>query len=235
MFTINGHMLGHGDPIRVKEGERVLLHVVNSSASENRRLAVPGHTFIVVALDGNPVPNPSRVPVLWLGAAERISAVVELTNPGVWVLGDVADDDRGHGIGIAVEYAGRTALRGRPHRPCLPGIIGCLPSAARPRWHRTSRSTADRETQRRSRRIQRVDAQRRRVRHEHAALHSAADRASTDHLAGPAYSRKIRPTSVATAATTSTCATPSAGSSGGETVPLSGPGGTCYSVNGLTW
>lgn len=107
-FTINGHMLGHGDPIRVKEGERVLLHVVNGSATENRSLALPGHTFIVLALDGNPVPNPSRVPVLWLGAAERISAVVEMTNPGVWVLGDVSDDDRGHGMGIIVEYAGRT-------------------------------------------------------------------------------------------------------------------------------
>ncbi|HEU4361532.1 MAG TPA: multicopper oxidase domain-containing protein, partial [Mycobacterium sp.] len=107
-FTINGHMLGHGDPIRVKEGERVLLHVVNGSATENRSLALPGHTFTVLALDGNPVPNPSPVPVLWLGAAERISAVVAMTNPGVWVLGDVSDDDRGHGMGIVVEYAGRT-------------------------------------------------------------------------------------------------------------------------------
>jgi FtsP/CotA-like multicopper oxidase with cupredoxin domain len=106
-FTINGRMLGHGDPIRVKEGDRVLLHVVNGSATENRSLALPGHTFTVLALDGNPVPNPSRVPVLWLGAAERISAVVEMTTPGVWVLGDVSDDDRRHGMGIVVEYAGR--------------------------------------------------------------------------------------------------------------------------------
>jgi FtsP/CotA-like multicopper oxidase with cupredoxin domain len=107
-FTINGRMLGHGDPIRVKEGDRVLLHVVNGSATENRSLALPGHTFTVLALDGNAVRNPARVPVLWLGAAERISAVVEMTNPGVWVLGDVSDDDRGHGMGIVVEYAGRT-------------------------------------------------------------------------------------------------------------------------------
>ncbi|MBO0879303.1 MAG: multicopper oxidase domain-containing protein [Mycobacterium sp.] len=107
-FTINGRMLGHGDPIRVKEGERILLHVVNGSATENRSLALPGHTFTVLALDGNAVPNPAPVPVLWLGAAERISAVVEMTNPGVWVLGDVSDDDRRHGMGIVVEYAGRT-------------------------------------------------------------------------------------------------------------------------------
>ncbi|WP_433527491.1 multicopper oxidase family protein [Nocardia pseudovaccinii] len=111
-FTINGRMLGHGDPIRVREGERVLLHVVNGSATENRSLALPGHTFTVLALDGNPVPNPARVPVLWLGTAERISAVVEMTTPGVWVLGDLSDDDRGNGMGIVVEYAGRA---GDPH------------------------------------------------------------------------------------------------------------------------
>jgi hypothetical protein len=29
-----------------------------------------------------------------------------MENPGVWVLGDLADDDRGHGMGIVVEYAG---------------------------------------------------------------------------------------------------------------------------------
>src|SRR5580693_5484135 len=81
-FTINGRMLGHGDPIRVKQGERVLFHILNGSATEIRSLALPGHSFQVVALDGNPVPNPAQVPVLWLGTAERVSAIVEMTHPG---------------------------------------------------------------------------------------------------------------------------------------------------------
>jgi len=105
-FAINGRMLGHADPIRVQTGQRVLLHVLNGSATESRSLALPGHTFGVIALDGNPVPNPATVPVLWLGAAERISALVTMTNPGVWVLGDLSDEDRGHGMGVVVEYAG---------------------------------------------------------------------------------------------------------------------------------
>src|SRR5450755_4612079 len=62
-FTINGRMLHHGEPIRVKQGERVLFHVLNGSATEIRSLALPGHSFHVVALDGNPVPNPADVPV----------------------------------------------------------------------------------------------------------------------------------------------------------------------------
>jgi FtsP/CotA-like multicopper oxidase with cupredoxin domain len=111
LFAINGKMLGHGDPIRVKQGERVLFHVLNASAGEIRSLALPGHVFRIVALDGNPVPTPTDVPVLWLGTAERISAIVEMSHPGVWAMGDLADDDRGHGMGIVVEYAN---AKGKP-------------------------------------------------------------------------------------------------------------------------
>jgi FtsP/CotA-like multicopper oxidase with cupredoxin domain len=106
-FTINGRMLGAGEPIRVKEGERVLFHVLNGSATEIRSLALPGHTFSVVALDGNPLAKAVLVPGLWLGTAERLSAIVEMNHPGVWVLGDTANDDREHGMGIVVEYANR--------------------------------------------------------------------------------------------------------------------------------
>lgn len=107
-FTINGRMLGHGSPIRVKQGERVLFHVLNGSATEIRSLALPGHSFQVIALDGNPVPNPAKIPLLWLGTAERISAIVEMNHPGVWILGDLDSDDRRHGMGTVVEYAGST-------------------------------------------------------------------------------------------------------------------------------
>src|SRR5208282_3014513 len=71
LFSINGRMLGHSEPIRVKSGERVLFHVLNASATEIRSLALPGHLFRIVALD----------------------------------------DDRGHGMGIVVEYAGQ---KGKP-------------------------------------------------------------------------------------------------------------------------
>lgn len=107
-FTINGKCLGFGDPIRVKEGQRVLFHFLNASATENIQLALPGHQFQVVALDGNPVPRPQPVEVLELGTAERIDAIVEMKNPGVWILGTPKDDDRKNGMGIVVEYAGKT-------------------------------------------------------------------------------------------------------------------------------
>ena len=110
-FTINGRMLGSGEPIRVKPGERVLFHILNASATEIRSLALPGHTFTVIALDGNPIPRPVTVPGLWLGTAERVSAIVAMDHPGIWIMGDTADDDRRHGMGIVIEYAGQ---KGKP-------------------------------------------------------------------------------------------------------------------------
>jgi FtsP/CotA-like multicopper oxidase with cupredoxin domain len=106
IFTINGNQLGHGAPVSVKKGERILFHILNGSATEIRSLALPGHTFKVVALDGNPVPNAAEIPVLWIGTAERISAIVEMNGPGAWIMGDLDDDDRGNGMGIVVEYEG---------------------------------------------------------------------------------------------------------------------------------
>jgi len=108
-FTINGKCLGHGEPARVKQGQRVLFHILNASATENIKLALPGHRFQVTGLDGNPVPHPQLVDVLELGTAERIDAVVEMKNPGVWILGTPKDDDRKNGMGIVVEYANQSS------------------------------------------------------------------------------------------------------------------------------
>ncbi len=105
--TINAHMLGAGEPIRVKQGQRVLMRLLNASATENVVLALPGHTFKVIAMDGNPVPNPKSVEVISLAVAERIDAIVEMNAPGVWILGSTLGRARQMGLGVVVEYAGK--------------------------------------------------------------------------------------------------------------------------------
>lgn len=106
-FSINGKMLGGGEPVRVREGQRVLFRIVNASATLHHKLALPGHLFFVTALDGNAVPSPSRVPVLDLGPGERVDAIVAMDRPGVWIFGEVRAEQRAAGLGIVVEYAGR--------------------------------------------------------------------------------------------------------------------------------
>ena len=106
--TINQHRLGAGEPLRVKQGQRVLMRLLNASATENVVLALPGHTFRIVAMDGNPVPNPKEVEAVSLAVAERVDAIVEMNSPGVWVLGSTLEKSRQMGLGIVVEYAGKT-------------------------------------------------------------------------------------------------------------------------------
>src|SRR5579862_8977927 len=106
--TVNAHMLGAGDPVKVKKGQRVLMRLLNASATENVVLALPGHKFTVIAMDGNPVPQQASVEVLSLAVAERVDAIVEMNNPGVWVLGSTLEKSRQMGLGIVVEYAGQS-------------------------------------------------------------------------------------------------------------------------------
>jgi FtsP/CotA-like multicopper oxidase with cupredoxin domain len=136
-FSINGRMLGSGEPIQVKRGQRVLFRVLNSSATANHRLALPGHTFTVVALDGNDIAKPVSVPVLEMAPGERIDAIVEMKTPGIWILGEEDDRMRIAGAGIVVEYADATGgpqwkKPGSPFRwsssPATTGISG--PSTA---------------------------------------------------------------------------------------------------------
>jgi FtsP/CotA-like multicopper oxidase with cupredoxin domain len=104
--TINGKMLGFGEPVRVKQGERVMMHVLNSSPTEVHWVALAGHSFEVVALDGNEIARPRMVEMLRLAPAERVSARVTMNAPGVWVLGEARKHVQAMGMGIVVEYEG---------------------------------------------------------------------------------------------------------------------------------
>jgi FtsP/CotA-like multicopper oxidase with cupredoxin domain len=106
-YSINDKALGSGDPIRVREGQRVLIHFLNASAIENRRIALAGHKMKVIALDGNPVPTPQVLDSIFLGAGERIDVAIEMNNPGIWILGSTEKMIRESGLGAVVEYAGQ--------------------------------------------------------------------------------------------------------------------------------
>ena len=129
--TLGPRMLGHDEPIRVRQGERVLFRLLNASATMDVSLALPGHRFTVIALDGNPVPTPATVDVVKLDVAERADVIVEMNNPGIWILGSTDDEDRQMGMGVVVEYENRQgepqwispaqiALRSTRRSPGLP-------------------------------------------------------------------------------------------------------------------
>jgi len=106
-YSINDKALGSGEPIRVRQGQRLLVHFLNASAIENRRVSLTGHRMRVIAMDGNPVPTPRLVDSIFLGAGERIDAEIEMNNPGVWILASTEKLVRESGLGVVVEYAGQ--------------------------------------------------------------------------------------------------------------------------------
>ena len=106
-YSINDKALGAGEPVRVREGQRLLVHFLNASAIENRRIALAGHQMKVIALDGNPVPTPQVLDSVFIGAGERMDVVIEMNNPGIWILGSTEKPVRECGLGRIVEYAGQ--------------------------------------------------------------------------------------------------------------------------------
>jgi FtsP/CotA-like multicopper oxidase with cupredoxin domain len=54
------------------------------------------------------VANPAAVNVLEIAPGERIDAVVEMNQPGIAILADADDRIRKLGLGVVIEYAGRT-------------------------------------------------------------------------------------------------------------------------------
>jgi len=98
--SLNGRLPG---PLLAKFGERVALNVLNAGATENYHVELPGHDFEVTALDGNPLPMPSRVHSLCLSPGERVTAEVVINQPTRWV---VRETDQLPGVFNGVNSAG---------------------------------------------------------------------------------------------------------------------------------
>ncbi len=124
--SINGRMLGHDEPIQVKEGQRVLFHILNASATEPHWLALAGTSVPGDRARWRPVPNAGQGRCLRLGPAERISAIVTMNSPGVWVLGEAAPSfpRRRHGHGHRIRKSDRKAA-GTAGNPNCNGTIAC--------------------------------------------------------------------------------------------------------------
>ncbi|HTM27553.1 MAG TPA: hypothetical protein VL225_20290 [Vicinamibacterales bacterium] len=83
------------------------------------------------------------------GTGERVSALVEMTHPGVWTLGDLAGDDRTRGMGIVIEYAGHAGKAGLDSAEAIPlGLHALRKSGCRAAGARRSDRDDDREGQR---------------------------------------------------------------------------------------
>lgn len=87
LFLINGRMHGAIEPIRIAEGERVLIRLIHTGSIPHP-IHIHGHSFKIVATDGNPVPEVAQLTkdTVLIGPAERYDLSLLGDNPGVWMV-----------------------------------------------------------------------------------------------------------------------------------------------------
>ena len=87
VFTINGRAFPDTETLLVKEGERVLVRLINSGSAEIHPIHSHGHAFKLIAIDGNIVPEVAQqvMDVISLHPGERRDIEIIADNPGVWL------------------------------------------------------------------------------------------------------------------------------------------------------
>jgi FtsP/CotA-like multicopper oxidase with cupredoxin domain len=82
-FLINGRAFPYTEPIDVKEGEKVLIRIINVGY-EDHYIHTHSHKFKVVYMDGNPVKYPQEMDTVMISPGQRKDILLEANNPGVW-------------------------------------------------------------------------------------------------------------------------------------------------------
>ena len=107
LFLINGKMHGSIPPIRIAEGERILLRVINTGAIPHP-VHTHGHSFRIVATDGNPVPEVAQLTkdTILVAPAERFDLELLGDNPGVWMVHCHIEHHMANGMMTTIWYDG---------------------------------------------------------------------------------------------------------------------------------
>lgn len=108
LFTINGLAYPDTKTLNVKQGDRVLVRLVNASASTTHPMHLHGQQFKVVAVDGNPVPEAAQLTknTISLGPGETYDIVFTADNPGVWAFHCHELHHAGAGMMTLLKYDG---------------------------------------------------------------------------------------------------------------------------------
>ncbi|KHF27742.1 Multicopper oxidase mco [Anoxybacillus sp. BCO1] len=109
IFTINGKSGQAIEPLKVKKGEKVRLRLINAGYMSHK-LHLHGHSFKIVATDGQPLndPQPIKDELLNIAPGERYDIEFIADNPGEWLLechGDMKGTD---GMKVNIQYEGQT-------------------------------------------------------------------------------------------------------------------------------
>lgn len=89
-FSINGKSFPMTQPIRVKKGDVLRLRFYGAG-DETHQMHLHGHDMLLTHKDGYPLATPYYVDTIAVGPGERFDAIVQMNNPGFFVMHDHVD------------------------------------------------------------------------------------------------------------------------------------------------
>ncbi|WP_347887723.1 multicopper oxidase domain-containing protein [Nitrosomonas europaea] len=89
-YTINAKSFPETQPIRVKKGDVIRLRLFGSGDLVHS-IHTHGHISQIVFKDGFPLPNPIKADTVLVGPGERYDVIIEMDNPGLWMIHDHVD------------------------------------------------------------------------------------------------------------------------------------------------
>jgi FtsP/CotA-like multicopper oxidase with cupredoxin domain len=107
LFLMNGHAHESIPPIKLAEGERVLVRLINAGNLPHA-IHSHGHTFKIVATDGNDVPEGMALlkDTVLIGPGERYDLEFDGNNPGVWMFHCHMENHAANGMMSLIQYDG---------------------------------------------------------------------------------------------------------------------------------
>ncbi len=107
LFLFNGHAHDGITPIKLATGERVLIRLINAGNLPHA-FHTHGHSFKIVATDGNPVPLGLEwvKDTVLIGPAERYDLEFVGDNPGVWMVHCHMEPHMANGMMTFIVYDG---------------------------------------------------------------------------------------------------------------------------------
>jgi FtsP/CotA-like multicopper oxidase with cupredoxin domain len=109
LFLMNGHAHDAIPPITLAEGDRVLIRLMNLGNIPHP-IHTHGHSFKIVATDGNPVPKGMELvkDTILIGPGERYDLELYGDNPGVWMFHCHIENHADNGMMSLIAYDGAT-------------------------------------------------------------------------------------------------------------------------------
>ena len=105
-FFMNGKSWPEAEPLRVNQGERVRIRLINAGSMSTHPMHLHGHSFRVVAIDGNRLETPIVRDVVPVSPGERYDIEFVADNPGVWLFHCHELHHMDAGMAVLVQYEG---------------------------------------------------------------------------------------------------------------------------------